>query len=80
MNRQVVQESSLLTTISLTKTFTIASLPTFLGTCMSQRTPIRYVAPISLFQPDRGTRFIPIHSLHIFVFLERISNVDGFGY
>lgn len=73
----MVQESALLTTISLTETFTIASLPTFLGTCMSQRNPIRYFAPMSLFQPDRGTRFIPIHSLHFFVFLERTSDFDG---
>lgn len=35
---------------------------------MSQRTPIRYVAPMSLFQPDRGTRFVPIHSLHFLSF------------
>lgn len=52
----------------------------FLGSCMSQRTPIRYVAPMSQFQPDRETRFIPIHSLNFFVFLERTSDVDGFGY
>lgn len=65
MNRKVVQESAILTTISLTETFTTASLPTFLGTCMSQRAPIRYVAPMSQFQfqSDRGTRFIPIFYL-----------------
>lgn len=47
----------------------IASLPTFLGTCMSQRTPIRHVAQVSLFQPDGGTRFVYVLSFRFYVSL-----------